>query len=209
MKIQVSRNALKALLLFAARLDIRYYLNGVLVEATKTTTRVVAMNGHVMAIHHSKKDNAVDEAVSLIVPRAAIELLRSQGPKGGLLRDVALEKCADGWCLRDHTNSLRLGFDPIEGKFPSYLKVFPAEASGEFAHINPIYLGLLAKAAAAFKTGSHHVSIAHNGYGAAIARIETVPEFAAALMPMRYTQKACFPEWLAPTVVETPEMEPA
>lgn len=47
MKITLSRDGMRAALLFAAEKDLRYYLCGVLVEATKTTTRVTATNGHV------------------------------------------------------------------------------------------------------------------------------------------------------------------
>lgn len=204
MKIQIPRDGLKAMLLFAANLDIRYYLQGVKVEATNTTTRLIATNGHILGIHHSAQKNDVGEPTELIVPRQAVELVRPHGPKGGLLKDVLLEQATDGWRIHDYTNGLRLGFDPIQGKFPDYAKVVPEAASGEMSRLNPAYVAVLAQAAKALKREPRFVNIAHNGNGAALARIDTVPEFLAVVMPMRDDFKVSRPEWLEKPLIAAP-----
>jgi len=48
MKIHISRNKLKAAAYFSARDDIRYYLNGILIESTPMQTRIVATDGHAL-----------------------------------------------------------------------------------------------------------------------------------------------------------------
>jgi hypothetical protein len=47
---------LKALMLFAGKSDIRYYLNGLHIEQSATGTVAVATNGHVIAIARIDSD---------------------------------------------------------------------------------------------------------------------------------------------------------
>ena len=53
MKITIDRNALKAVSRFAAIKDIRYYLQGVLIESTPLQTRLAATDGHTLAVHRA------------------------------------------------------------------------------------------------------------------------------------------------------------
>ena len=59
MKITIDRNALKAVSRFAAVKDIRYYLQGVLIESNPLQTRLCATDGHTLAVHRAdaKGDN--------------------------------------------------------------------------------------------------------------------------------------------------------
>jgi DNA polymerase-3 subunit beta len=76
MKIYTSLSALRAVSALAARDDIRYYLNGVLIEASAHTTRLVGTNGHVMGIYDNiDQENELDGRVSFIVPDSALALL--------------------------------------------------------------------------------------------------------------------------------------
>ena len=48
----MNSNILHAMATLAAKKDIRYYLNGLLVEWNATTTRIVATDGHKMGIYN-------------------------------------------------------------------------------------------------------------------------------------------------------------
>ena len=57
MKIYAQLNAIKAVNHLSETKDIRYYLNGILVEATKTHTTLVATDGHVMGVYKNEEEN--------------------------------------------------------------------------------------------------------------------------------------------------------
>jgi hypothetical protein len=213
--IELSRESVQAMLLFAANVDIRYYLCGVKVEATAKATRLIATNGHVMAIHHADKDNKLAEPAQLIVPRKALELLLYASPKrkpkkGRLPINLAIEHGASGWWLRDFEAGVRIGFDPIEGKFPDYTKAVPATISGEPCNINPTYIGLMAKVAAAFGREGVHVGIGRNGQSnAALVNIVGVPQFLGLIMPMRDSAPVVRPGWFEPAAAPKEEVAEA
>lgn len=186
MKVTLSRDGLRAALLFAAEKDIRYYLCGVLVEATRTTTRVTATDGHVAAAHHSMQENELDEPTfSIIIPREVVKLVGKVSKEDSVLPLVLESNGDDGYLIRDMASAIRLGFDPIVAKFPDIAKVFPKLANGEHAQYNPLYVGLMAKAATALGSAPHEVIFRHNGKGAGVAIVSGVPEFFAVVMPMQ------------------------
>lgn len=209
--IKIPRDALKAVLLFAADRDIRYYLNAVLVEATGSATRIIATDGHMLGVHHSEQTNEVKEPTSLIVPRQAFAYLRpgKDAKTGRLLTAVQLEQDDRGWFVRDLVSGLRFGFDPIEAKYPDYIKVIPKTVSGVPAAFNPNYIGRLGNVAKAFKADAWRVSFTHNGDGAALVNISGTPGFVAVVMPMRGDGKAVAPEWAASSLLATTPKEEA
>lgn len=206
-RIRLSRAGLRSVLLFAATRDIRYYLNSVKVEATSTATRVIGCDGHTLAMHHSKQANEVDEPTEVIVPRQVVELIRKK-KKPGLL-DVVLEETPGGWIVRDCVTGLRFGFDPVQGKYPDYMRVFPEKLSGEFGFINPEYVGRLSRAAAELGCHANRVALMHNGSSAALARIRNANEFAAILMPMNgdVVGEVTRPDWLTGSLITTAQPE--
>src|SRR3990170_3994107 len=63
-----------------AQQDVRYYLNGLLLEVTDKKIRVVATDGHRMAISESNLEKSVKSEKQIIVPRKGIqEMLRLLG----------------------------------------------------------------------------------------------------------------------------------
>jgi hypothetical protein len=212
--IELSRESVQAMLLFAASVDIRYYLCGLKVEATATATRLIATNGHVLAIHHAEKANKMAEPTQLIVPRKALELLLHASPKrkpkkGRLPINLAIERGAFGWWLRDFEAGVRIGFDSIEGTFPDYARIVPKALSGEPCTLNPSYVGLMAKVAAAFGREPHHVGIGSNGQNAAMVNIVGVPQFLALIMPMRAASPVVRPGWFEPAATQKEEVAEA
>jgi len=210
MKITLSRDGMRAALLFAAEKDIRYYLCGVLVEATKSTTRVTATNGHICAAHQSKQENEIDEgehSFSIIIPREVVKLIGKVSKEDSVLPLVLEPNGDDGYLIRDMASAIRLGFDPIVAKFPDVAKVIPKKASGEHAQYNPLYVGLMAKAASALGSAPHDVTFRHNGEGPGLAIVSGKPEFVAVVMPMRSDadgdETTTRPLWLEEGVVNT------
>ncbi len=104
-----------------AQHDVRYYLNGLLLELGPQVTRAVATDGHRLALAEVAGGGAVDEARQVIVPRKGIqELLR-------LLTDVdettTIEFAENH--VRVELGSIRLTSKLIDGRFPDYQRVIP------------------------------------------------------------------------------------
>ncbi len=106
-----------------AQQDVRYYLNGMLFEADRESLRMIATDGHRLAVTHSKQHAAGDAHgdFHIILPRKAIsELYR-------LLQDedMALQIGLDD----NHIRITGAGFvfiaKLIDGRFPDYKRVLP------------------------------------------------------------------------------------
>jgi len=101
--------------------DVRYYLNGLLLELEPGRLRAVATDGHRLAMGEVSGDVQVENSQQVIVPRKGIqELLR-------LLDDsddqVRLELGSNH--LRVTLPELRFTSKLIDGRFPDYQRVIP------------------------------------------------------------------------------------
>lgn len=122
---QVAQNSLKILInntSFAmAQQDIRYYLNGLLLEVANSRLRAVATDGHRLALGDARAEVRVDEVQQIILPRKAVnELAR------------LLDDSENPIQVQIGTNHIRLstptmGFTSklIDGRFPDYHRVVP------------------------------------------------------------------------------------
>ncbi|AKQ33131.1 DNA polymerase III subunit beta [Candidatus Coxiella mudrowiae] len=104
-----------------AQKDVRYYLNGLLLETHPTKLHAVATDGHRLAFHVLGIETAIEHRLQVIIPRkGVIELLR-------LLADnedpVTLMIGNNHVCVSttDFTFTSKL----IEGRFPDYERVIP------------------------------------------------------------------------------------
>lgn len=203
-RIMTTRAALKAALRIAAKQDIRYYLNGINVEADATSTRLIATDGNRMLILHRDADNRLDGPVSLIIPREIVRQVAAGSGKG--LAHIAIDLCPEGarfWSiplLHLGTNT-RLTFSEVAGKFPNWRPIVPETISGAAAQLNPAYLADMNAAAA--DLGSRYTSVAHNGDGPALVRPESqiAEQFIGLIMPMRHGKAAA---WAPPAWTEAP-----
>jgi len=107
-----------------ANQDVRYYLNGLLVELRAGLVRCVATDGHRLAICEANADIALDEPQQIIVPR-----------KGVLELQRLLDSEGDGLKLEFGRSHVRVQFDDsvftsklIDGRFPDYESVVPIGA---------------------------------------------------------------------------------
>ena len=124
-EISLPRGTLKQLIdatSFAmAQQDVRYYLNGLLLELRSNLVRTVATDGHRLALCSRPAEIQVEPARKLIVPRKGVlELVR-------LLDDsdepVTLTLSASH--LRAHTGDFTFTSKLVDGKFPDYERVIP------------------------------------------------------------------------------------
>ena len=103
-----------------AQADIRHYLNGLLLETEGSTVRVVATDGHRLAMSEADVGAPVDKS-SVIIPRKAVlELARLLDTDDGTV-DIAIT--ANQATFR--FNGVEFTTKLIEGKFPDYRRVIP------------------------------------------------------------------------------------
>ncbi len=104
-----------------AQHDVRYYLNGLLLELTGSGARAVATDGHRLALAESDTPIAVSQPRQVIVPRKGVqELMR--------LLDDAEEPAQVAFGdnhIRVSLETVRFTSKLIDGTFPDYNRVIP------------------------------------------------------------------------------------
>lgn len=127
----VEAKALKALLdrtQFAmAQQDVRYYLNGLLLESIPGGLRAVATDGHRMAVSEIRDLDGVPPGRQVIVPRKSV--IEASRMLAGVDEQVTLGLCEDHLSMRFSKVDFRSKI--IEGNFPDYERVIPAQAQNQ------------------------------------------------------------------------------
>ena len=104
-----------------AQQDVRYYLNGLLLETERKKLRAVATVGHRLALAEVELGSAAARDEQLIVPRKGVlELGRLLDGEG----DVEIALGANH--IRVQIDGNRLTSKLIDGRFPEYGRVIPA-----------------------------------------------------------------------------------
>lgn len=123
MELTLSRSHLLAALQCAATDDLRYYLNGVRVEADQAGVRYIATDGHILWCSIDESDKA-DEPYQVILPSDLVK----QATKGGS-RAPEFIKLVDEEPGRGKPLALGDQYaQPIEGSFPDWKAVVPTGA---------------------------------------------------------------------------------
>lgn len=124
-ELRLKRSELKSLLektQFAmAQQDVRYYLNGLLIDANAKRLRAVATDGHRLAFAERAGDTGLIDAVQAILPRKSVlELNRLLDNSDTEVRIVV----GQGQVQVD-IDVVRLTTKTIDGRFPDYERVIP------------------------------------------------------------------------------------
>ncbi len=105
-----------------AQQDVRYYLNGMLLEVTADRLRTVATDGHRLAMADATVTTGVASKLQVIVPRKGIlELSRLLTEDGDSKAKLSL----GGNHVRVEYGNLTFTSKLIDGKFPDYERVLP------------------------------------------------------------------------------------
>jgi len=103
-----------------AHQDVRYYLNGLMLEVAPDLLRSVATDGHRLALGEAKAQIDTESKQQVIVPRKGIhELSRLLEDEG----DAQVQISANH--IRVSTDGLRFTSKLIDGRFPEYDRVLP------------------------------------------------------------------------------------
>lgn len=115
------RNLLEKTHFAMAQQDVRYYLNGLLLETGKKTVRAVATDGHRLALAELPLvDQKAAGAHQVIVPRKGVQELQRLLAGDG---EVALAVGTNH--VRATIDDIRFTSKLIEGRFPDYERVIP------------------------------------------------------------------------------------
>jgi len=107
-----------------AQQDVRYYLNGMLLETDGKTLRAVATDGHRLALCETELSSKAKTSQQVIVPRKGVlELQRILGTEGDLELAVGTNH------VRAQIGDIRFTSKLIDGRFPEYGRVIPAAPS--------------------------------------------------------------------------------
>jgi DNA polymerase-3 subunit beta len=103
-----------------AQQDVRYYLNGLLLETERKKLRAVATDGHRLALSEIELEAAAARDEQLIVPRKGVlELNRLLEGDGDV--EIGLGQNH----IRVQLDGIRLTSKLIDGRFPEYGRVIP------------------------------------------------------------------------------------
>jgi DNA polymerase-3 subunit beta len=109
-----------------AQQDVRYYLNGMLLETGGKHLRAVATDGHRLALYEAEIDGAALDEQQVIVPRKGVlELQRLLDGDGTLNIELGPNH------VRIQLKGIRFTSKLIDGRFPEYDRVIPKESSNE------------------------------------------------------------------------------
>ena len=125
----IPQNVLKSLIdktSFAmAQQDVRYYLNGILVELSSGLIKLVATDGHRLALSEYKVDTGLATDKQIIVPRKGVmELSRLLESSESPVKITLSQNH-----IKVETDSMSFTSKLIDGKFPDYNRVIPVDGN--------------------------------------------------------------------------------
>lgn len=180
-------DTLKALLLFAAKQDTRYYLKTVYFETTATGTYAVATNGHCLAVAKID-DQTGKEPCSVLVHRDHIEAIIKTNKTA-----VMIDALPDNQVKITGINGV-VTVPVADGKFPDWRRVITAPQTGERAYFDPDYLAMVNKAGQIIRKQKSPYILQQNGGSAGYCSLGGVVH--AYVMPMRgYDEVVSAPVW--------------
>ncbi|MBA3563064.1 MAG: DNA polymerase III subunit beta [Gammaproteobacteria bacterium] len=103
-----------------AQQDVRYYLNGLLLEADGRVLRAVATDGHRLALCEVETQSDSAQQRQVIVPRKGVlELQRLLGDEGNVTMAIGSNH------IRVEVGDIRFTSKLVDGRFPEYGRVIP------------------------------------------------------------------------------------
>lgn len=205
--IMIERARLRAALIFAAHKDIRYYLNGVLLEIDEArSARLVSTDGHRLAVV-VLADQADAMPGQYLIPRDVIKPIKRASRTTGAWVSLSIDGDRVSVTNGDEIIS---GGRLIDGKFPDWQRVLPRPEtmSGEAGTFNGHYLGDIATAAIELGEKFPSCPLIHNGPNNAGLAVFEHLGLAVVVMTMRTPDRPenmdqFYPRRLPLAIVET------
>jgi DNA polymerase III subunit beta len=144
--LTIAQAALKKLLekthFSMAQQDVRYYLNGMLLESDGKTLKTVATDGHRLAYCEAAMDGQGSGVQQVIVPRKGVlELQRL------LTGEETVELVIGTNHVRAQVGNIRFTSKLIDGRFPEYGRVIPAAPTRKIGADRDVLRAALQRAA--------------------------------------------------------------
>jgi DNA polymerase-3 subunit beta len=108
-----------------AQQDVRYYLNGMLLETGGKHLRAVATDGHRLALCEAELEGSVEEQQVIVPRKGVLELQRLMTGEGSLNIELGPNH------VRIQLDGIRFTSKLIDGRFPEYDRVIPKESSNQ------------------------------------------------------------------------------
>jgi DNA polymerase-3 subunit beta len=125
-----------------AQQDVRYYLNGLLLETGKKHLRAVATDGHRLALCQAEVPGGKLPEQQVIVPRKGVlELQRLMTGEGSLHLELGSNH------IRIQLDGIRFTSKLIDGRFPEYERVIPQDTSNSLTADRQNFRGALQRTA--------------------------------------------------------------
>lgn len=125
-----------------AQQDVRYYLNGMLLETGGKHLRAVATDGHRLALCAVELDGETLEEQQVIVPRKGVlELQRLLGGESMLEIELGSNH------VRIQLDGIRFTSKLIDGRFPEYERVIPQDSANQLTADREVLRGALQRTA--------------------------------------------------------------
>ncbi len=125
-----------------AQQDVRYYLNGLLLETGKNVLRAVATDGHRLALSEATLEDSEAPEQQVIVPRKGVlELQRLMSGDGDLVIELGSNH------IRIQLEGIRFTSKLIDGRFPEYERVIPQDTSNALLADRSVFRSALQRTA--------------------------------------------------------------
>lgn len=126
---KVFKNLLDKTSFAMAQQDVRYYLNGIMLEIEAKQIKIVATDGHRLALGSIEGEFPVEKTFQIIIPRKAVmELTRLLSSEDYQMK-IGISKSHIRITMNDITFTSKL----IDGKFPDYNRVIPLDLNQQLA----------------------------------------------------------------------------
>lgn len=183
-------NKIRGALIFAAKQDIRYYLNGVFFQRAPNGKGIIAVStdGHRLTVIYHEQDvsQVPSDWAGVILPREELERAAKFPLKADKITLDAAFIVGERITIR---TAVTIECAAIEGKYPDYQRVIPPLRGRRhcgLATVNANYLADYAKLSALLKpNGRSEITISSVDANSSIVVGIGVPECVCILMPLR------------------------
>jgi DNA polymerase-3 subunit beta len=202
MNIKIKADIFAAVSLFRGINDVRYYLNGLLLETGPKGARLVGCDGHQLAVAKIEGEFPVS---SIIIPGCLVDVVRKKAKSAQF---VTMDFAKGNKQYKDQDNvkgifvprDITLNYGEttttskeLDGKYPDYRRVVPEKTDGTVAQFDPRLVNRIDKACSILGH-KFFAGIAHNGDKSGLSVIDE--KFIVVTMPFKADPKKVPPAWV-------------